>query len=89
MCIRDRNNQDYFKRIKNIPFRIYAKIFFDSGSIWKYSNTNINLDLNNNYLYSVGFGIDIVTIKNISLSSEISRNNQKNYNVSFKVGADF
>ncbi|MAR65317.1 MAG: hypothetical protein CMB83_05290 [Flammeovirgaceae bacterium] len=84
-----RNNQDYFKRIKNIPFRIYAKIFFDSGSIWKYSNTNINLDLNNNYLYSVGFGIDIVTIKNISLSSEISRNNQKNYNVSFKVGADF
>lgn len=84
-----RNNQDYFKRIKNIPFKIYAKIFFDSGSIWKYSNTNINLDLNNNYLYSVGFGIDIVTIKNISLSSEISRNNQKNYNVSFKVGADF
>ena len=84
-----RNNQDYFKRIKNIPFIIYAKIFFDSGSIWKYSNTNINLDLNNNYLYSVGFGIDIVTIKNISLSSEISRNNQKNYNVSFKVGADF
>ena len=84
-----RNNQDYFKRIKNIPFKIYAKIFFDSGSIWKYSNTNINLDLNNNYLYSIGFGIDIVTIKNISLSSEISRNNQKNYNVSFKVGADF
>ena len=84
-----RNNQDYFKRIKNIPFKIYAKIFFDSGSIWKYTNTNINLDLNNNYLYSVGFGIDIVTIKNISLSSEISRNNQKNYNVSFKVGADF
>ena len=84
-----RNNQNYFKRIKNIPFKIYAKIFFDSGSIWKYSNTNINLDLNNNYLYSIGFGIDIVTIKNISLSSEISRNNQKNYNVSFKVGADF
>ena len=84
-----RYNQDYFKRIKNIPLKIYAKIFFDSGSVWKYNDSNINMDLNNNYLYSIGFGLDIVTIKNISFSSEISRNNQKNYNVSFKVGADF
>ena len=84
-----RNNDNYFRRIKNIPFKIYGKVFFDSGYVWKYDLSQNNLNLNNKYLYSYGIGFDFVTIKNLSFSSELSRNNKKTYNVSFKVGADF
>ena len=84
-----RNNDNYFRRIKNIPFKIYGKVFFDSGYVWKYDLSQNNLNLNNKYLYSYGIGFDFVTIKNLSFSSEFSRNNKKTYNVSFKVGADF
>ena len=84
-----RNNDNYFRRIKNIPFKIYGKVFFDSGYVWKYDLSENNLNLNNKYLYSYGIGFDFVTIKNLSFSSELSRNNKKTYNVSFKVGADF
>ena len=57
--------------------------------MWKYYLSQNNLNLNNKYLYSYGIGFDFVTIKNLSFSSELSRNNKKTYNVSFKVGADF
>ena len=45
--------------------------------------------MNNKYLYSFGIGIDLVTLKNISLSSELSRNSLNENNLSFKLGADF
>ena len=84
-----RENEKLMKRVKNIPLDIYLKIFFDSGVIWKYNNqANYNL-LNNKYLYSFGIGIDLVTLKNISFSSELSRNSLNENNLSFKLGADF
>jgi len=83
-----RNNSNYFKRIKNIPFNVYLKIFYDSGAIWKYEKA-LNSRLNNTYLYSFGVGLDIVTIKNISLRTELSRNKNKETNLSFNLGADF
>ena len=59
------------------------------GVIWKYNNqANYSL-LNNKYLYSFGIGIDLVTLKNISFSSELSRNSLNENNLSFKLGADF
>ncbi|MEC7878170.1 MAG: BamA/TamA family outer membrane protein [Bacteroidota bacterium] len=83
-----RNNSNLFKRIKNIPFDFYLKILFDSGVIWKYEKT-LNSNLNNRYLYSFGIGLDIVTIKNFSFTSELSRNSNKELNLSFNLGADF
>jgi len=68
---------------------IYLKIFFDSGIIWKYNKQPINSYLNNKYLYSFGVGIDLVTLKNISLSTELSRNSLNENNLSFKLEADF
>ena len=77
------------KRVKNIQLDIYLKIFFDSGIIWKYSKQTNDSYLNNKYLYSFGIGVDIVTLKNISFSSELSRNSLNENNLSFKLGADF
>ena len=84
-----RDNEKLMKRIKNIPLDIYLKIFFDSGVIWKYSKQTNDSYLNNKYLYSFGIGVDIVTLKNISFSSELSRNSLNENNLSFKLGADF
>ena len=84
-----RENEKLIKRVKNIPLDIYLKIFFDSGVIWKYSKQTNDSYLNNKYLYSYGIGVDIVTLKNISFSSEYSRNSLNENNLSFKLGADF
>ena len=45
--------------------------------------------LNNAYIYSFGIGLDIVTLKNLSFTTEVSRNSQKETNLSLKLGADF
>ena len=87
-CLCRHFENEVFKRIKNIPFNVYLKIFYDSGAIWKYEKA-LNSRLNNTYLYSFGIGLDIVTIKNISLRTELSRNKNKETNLSFNLGADF
>jgi outer membrane protein assembly factor BamA len=84
-----RDNEKFIKRIKNIPLSIYFKIFYDSGYVWEYKNLNNNNFLNNKYIYSYGIGLDLVTIKNISFSSELSRNSLNEFNLSFNLGADF
>ena len=87
--IYSRNNDKFIKRVKNIPLEIYFKMFYDSGYIWKYENQRSNNFLNNKYIYSYGIGLDIVTLKNISFSSELSRNSLNEFNLSFNLGADF
>ena len=84
-----RNNDKFIKRIKNVPLSIYFKTFYDSGYIWKYKNQNNTNFLNNKYIYSYGIGFDLVTLKNISFSSELSRNSLNEFNLSFNLGADF
>ncbi|PDH41413.1 MAG: hypothetical protein CND83_03585 [Rhodothermaeota bacterium MED-G19] len=84
-----RDNEKFVKRIKNIPLSLYFKIFYDSGYVWEYKNQNNNNFLNNKYIYSYGIGLDLVTIKNISFSSELSRNSLNEFNLSFNLGADF
>ena len=83
-----RDFSEYFRKIKNIPIDIYLKIFYDSGIIWKYES-NQDMFLNNTYIFSFGVGLDIVTLKNLSFTSEVSRNSQKETNLSLKLGADF
>ena len=78
-----------FRKFKNIPINIYLKMFFDSGYVWKYSNKNQNINLNNKYLHSFGIGLDFVTIKNLYITTELSRNSNKELNFSINLGADF
>ena len=78
-----------FRKFKNIPINIYLKMFFDSGYVWKYSNKNQNINLNNKYLHSFGIGLDFVTIKNLYITTELSRNSNKELNFSINLGANF
>ncbi len=61
-----------FRYLPNIPLRLYPKIFTDAGYI-----TNPqpgNSFLNSRLLYSVGAGVDIVTIYDIKLRVEYTIN---------------
>jgi outer membrane protein assembly factor BamA len=78
-----------FRKFKNIPINIYLKMFFDSGYVWEYSNKQHPINLNNKYLHSFGVGLDLVTIKNLSITTELSRNSNKELNFSINLGADF
>jgi len=78
-----------FRKFKNIPINIYLKMFFDSGYVWKYSNKNQNINLNNKYLHSFGIGLDFVTIKNLYITTELSRNSNKELNFSINLGTEF
>ena len=82
-------SESFLKRFKSFPIDIYLKMFFDSGYIWKYSNKNQSANLNNKYLHSFGIGIDFVTIRNLSITTELSRNSNKELNFSINLGADF
>ena len=76
------------KKFKNFPFRIYGKLFFDSGYIWGYSNDNNNI-YTNKLIYSTGLGFDFVGIKNYSFSTEFSRNAENKYNFYINFEIDF
>lgn len=63
----------YFPRITNrIPFTIYAKTYYDMG--YAYNKPQYYSYLNNRFLYSGGFGIDIVTLYDFTLKLEYSFN---------------
>lgn len=63
----------YFPRLTNrIPFTIYAKTFYDMG--YAYNKKQYYSYLNNRFLYSGGFGIDIVTLYDFTLKLEYSFN---------------
>lgn len=55
-----------------IPFTIYAKTFADIG--YAYIQPEFDTRLNNRFLYSGGFGLDIVTLYDFKLSIECSFN---------------
>lgn len=61
-----------FKAIPSIPFTFYAKTYADLG----YSAITREFDtrLNNRVLYSGGFGIDMVTLYDVTLKFEYSFN---------------
>lgn len=55
-----------------VPFTVYAKAFSDMG--YAYIQPEFDTRLNNRFLYTGGFGIDIVTLYDFKLSVECSFN---------------
>jgi hypothetical protein len=58
--------------IPSLPFSIFAKTYTDIG--YCYNKKNYAANLNNRFLYTGGFGIDILTLYDISLKIEYSFN---------------
>lgn len=56
----------------NIPFTFYAKTYADIG--YAYTKKKYDTYLNNRFLYSGGFGLDILTLYDVNLRLEYSFN---------------
>lgn len=57
----------------SIPFKIYAKFYGDVGYVYNKNNITGNM-LTNKFMYTGGFGIDILTIYDVVLRFEYSFN---------------
>ena len=62
----------HIKAIPKIPFTIFAKTFADAG--YSYNKKEFISRLNNRLLYTGGFGIDVLTLYDISFKIEYSFN---------------
>jgi hypothetical protein len=60
------------KILPSIPFAFYAKTYADAG--FSINSNEIYTKLNNRFLYSGGFGIDILSLYDITLKIEYSFN---------------
>jgi outer membrane protein assembly factor BamA len=61
-----------YKRVNNVPLRVFAKTFVNAGYVYsKYPGQN---ELTNSFLYSGGVGIDIVTFTDFVIKIEWSFN---------------
>jgi hypothetical protein len=60
------------KQLPYIPFSFYAKTFANFG--FAYNKKEFETNLNNRFLYSGGFGIDIISLYDLKLSLEFSYN---------------
>lgn len=58
--------------IPSLPFSIFAKTYVDAG--FCYNKKKFDTNLNNRLLYTGGFGIDILTLYDISIKIEYSFN---------------
>lgn len=62
----------HIKAVPRIPFAFYAKTYADAG--YAYIQKEFNVGLNNRLLYSGGFGIDLLSLYDLSLNLEYSFN---------------
>jgi hypothetical protein len=60
------------KAVPYIPISVFAKTYTDIG--YSYIPNQYNTRLNNRFLYTGGFGIDILTLYDIAIKVEYSFN---------------
>lgn len=64
----------FLKQFRKIPLSTYFKLFFDQGYVNNNLGNNINSQLSNRYIYSIGLGLDLVTYYDAVLRFEYSLN---------------
>jgi|TARA_B110000503_G_scaffold137718_1_gene222461 outer membrane protein assembly factor BamA len=83
-----------FDRLNSHPqfnkFKIdtYAKIFADLAWVENYPNYEISSRLTNQWLYSIGVGLDLLMIYDLVLRLEYSYNSQNDLNFAVNIRAD-
>ena len=76
------------KKFKKIPFAIYAKAFADGGYVVNYDDYEQNSRLTDKPLYSVGVGLDLVLLYDITLRLEYSYNSEGDFKFAPNVMAE-
>ena len=69
--------------IPSLPFSIFAKTYADIG--YCYNKKKYDTNLNNRFLYTGGFGIDILTLYDICLKIEYSFNQLGQHSLFFET----
>ncbi len=81
-----------FEQFRTFPVDVYAKVFFDAGRVKNYpffEANNNNFRLTENWLYSVGVGIDIVSAYDFVVRPEYSLNSEGDFNFFLNFQSDF
>ncbi len=64
------------RQFQTFPITVYGKIFFDQGYAVGYPNYDGSDLLTDQYLYSMGTGVDLVIVNDITFRFEFSRNSE-------------
>jgi len=75
-------------RFKPVPLKIYPKVYFDAAQTRPADFDTTNF-LNDDFLYSYGAGIDLVTLYNTPLIFDVSRNHLGQTRLNFGIGKSF
>lgn len=68
------------RQFQTFPITIYGKIFFDQGYAVGFPNYEGSKLLTNKYLYSIGTGVDLVLVNDVTFRFEFSRNGENETN---------
>lgn len=64
------------RQLQTFPITIYGKVFFDQGYAVGFPNYDGSKLLTDKYLYSIGTGIDLVLVNDVTFRFEFSRNGE-------------
>ncbi|WP_420316023.1 POTRA domain-containing protein [Ekhidna sp.] len=62
------------RQFQTFPITIYGKIYFDQGYAIGYPNYEGSAPLTDKYLYSLGTGLDLIVVNDLTFRFELSRN---------------
>lgn len=65
-------------QFRDFPISVFWKVYYDHGYAQGFPNYTGSEPLQNNYLNSIGTGLDLLLIYDFTLRLELSRNSQKN-----------
>jgi len=61
------------RQFQTFPITIYGKVYFDQGYAFGFPNYDGSEELTDKYLYSVGTGLDLVLVNDLTFRLELSR----------------
>lgn len=68
------------KQFQQVPFALYAKVFFDAGYVNNYAQYPQGSRLTNKPIYSIGLGLDLVSLYDFTVRIEESYNAEGQFN---------
>ncbi|MFZ9046015.1 MAG: BamA/TamA family outer membrane protein [Cyclobacteriaceae bacterium] len=75
-------------QFNDFKISLYGKLIADFGYVQNYPNYEISSRLTDTLLYSVGAGLDVVTIYDLVLRFEYTYNSQDTFNFALNIQAD-
>jgi outer membrane protein assembly factor BamA len=84
----DISNVVKMDQFNDVKLAMYAKFFADIGWVDNYPQYEISSRLTNTFLYSLGLGVDMVTMYDLVLRFEYSYNSASELNFAINIKAD-